>query len=435
MPVDDVASRPSAPPQPPPEPEKKADTQGSSSSASTEKTSGSSGTRGNEIAKQRNTDAFGSARGAANNNLQAAKPGAIGSAGKALANRFADRFESRGTFARAASAAELQRQLRSQPNGARESSQPLGKPKPVPPEQRKPDPQQQQRVEAEIARRLKGKGDAKDIAARLARRLGNGDMQRGMQVLEKALKNNRLNLGLAGIHGRGGGPRNEKELQELQAAMGKATKGEVDTVLDNPNGGTEGKRGEPNEGQLEALTEIANLGRELGIKLDVVSHSNGFNTLRTFLADNPNAKLGNITLVNPNIPPAFSDTKRAFRDMVSHSDNVHLITTRSDEAVPWSYADGNGRGDVWQQQVHAAALAGVQNITVLSTANHSVESVAQHLEDRRNDQLNLDFERDPKTGRTVPKDPEAWRRAGYTWSPERGFERIPPRRPGVPQAA
>ena len=290
------------------------------------------------------------------------------------------------------------------------------------PAQTQPDPQTRQRVEAEITRRLRGgDGNATDMADRLSRALGNGNMRRGMDVLEGGFRTNNLNVGLAGINGAWGGARQQGVLDTLQRSMGTATGRNVDAVLDNANGAFAANNGTANADQLRQLTDVANLGTRLGVKVDVVSHSNGFNALRDFMANNRDTRLGNITLVNPNIPPNFQDTQRAFRDMVGQSDRVRLITSLTDEAVPLSGAARNG--NVWEQQINSAAAAGAQDITVLNRSGHGVDDVAQRIGRER---PNLDFARDEKTGRTVPRDPEAWRRQGFTWSAENGFQRITP---------
>jgi len=389
MPVNPVDSRPSAPPQLPPEPKK-----------------------------------------AANNDVQTARPASSTRAGTAFADRYADRFEPGSPSSRGRAGGPPRLQLLeggAQPGGA-QAGAPQGNVQPLAAAPQPPpnaaDPATRQRVEAEITRRLGAGGNARDIADRLARSLGNGDMRRGMEILNTGLRNNRLNVGMAGINGLFGGPRTQPVLDGLQRDMRAATGGNVDTVLDNANGGGHASRGEANPAQLAALTEIGNLGAQLGLRVDVVSHSNGFNAVRAYLANNPNARLGNITLVNPNIPPNLQDTQRAFRDMVRQSGGVRLITSLADEAVPLSGAARNG--PVWQQQINAAAAAGVQDITVLRNAAHSVESVGQHLNQNR--RPNLDFAWDPQQRRTVPRDLEAWRQAGFTWSAANGFQAIPTRR-------
>ncbi|HEY8212457.1 MAG TPA: hypothetical protein VIG99_33470 [Myxococcaceae bacterium] len=301
-----------------------------------------------------------------------------------------------------------------------------GPPRPQPPQA---DPATRQRVETEIARRLGQGGNARDVADRMARALGNGDMRRGMNILENGLRNNNLNVGLAGINGAFGGARDQATLDALQRDMRGATGRAMDSVLDNDNGAIAANAGRPNQGQLNNLRDIVNLGQQLGIRTDITSHSNGFNTLRTFLADNPNARLGNVTLVNPNIPPNFQDTQRGFQAMVNQSQGVRLVTSIGDGVVPMSGAARNGNGPVWQQQINAAAGAGVQNITVLRDAGHGVDSVAGQI--GAANRPNLDFARDAN-GRTVPRDPAAWRQQGFNWSPNNGFQRVQQPRPQPP---
>ena len=230
------------------------------------------------------------ATNAANDDVQTARPAASTRSGGALAGRFADGFEPAAA---------------SRPQQARGEVQALAGPRPAAPGAA--DARTRERVEAEITRRLGGGANARDIADRMARALGNGDMQRGMTILERGLRNNNLNVGLAGINGPFGGPRQQGVLDGLQRSMGNATGGNVDTVLDNANGAFQANNGTANAAQLRALTDIANLGAQLGVRVDVVAHSNGFNAVRTFLANNPDTRLGNVTLVNPNIPPGWAE--------------------------------------------------------------------------------------------------------------------------------
>jgi len=481
MSVDSVDSRPSAPPPPPPPPPKPPPSADSGSSGSTTGNAGAaesaSRAQSPELTRRLNTDSFG----AANNNLQATRSAPGSRAGSALADRYQDRFESAprtsplqllqgGAGREGATNAQLSsarpndlprsgarpagpQSPRTQPQSTQPSAARPGDPQPAggrpqgarpqgaqqpqarregepvggrQPPRPEADPATRARVEAAIARRLNGRGgNAREIADRMARRLGNGDMQRGMAALDRALQRGRLNVGLAGINGPFGGSRNPQKLDDLTRDMRNVPGGDVDAVLDNANGAPEARRGEPNRRQLAALTELSNLARELDLPMDVTSHSNGFNTLRHFLRENPNARLGNVTLVNPNIPPKYGDTQQAFRDMVRQSNNVRLITTFSDEAVPLSGAGRNGQGPVWQQQINAAAAAGVQNITVLTNAHHSVESVGQHI--NRPDRLNLDLKWDEKLQRTVPVDQSAWQGTGYRWT-DNGLQWSPPLR-------
>src|SRR6185295_688334 len=228
----------------------------------------------------------------------------------------------------------------------------------------------------------------------------------------------------AGISRPQGGERNQDTLEALRRDMSTTTGGNLHAVLDNDNGALAANRGAPDERQLAALREVQALSQQLNLPVDLVSHSNGFNTLRTFLDQNPNAHFGNITLLNPNIPPNFADTQRGFQAMVNQSDHVRLVTSLSDGAVPLSGAGRNGHGSVWEQQINAAVGAGVPDITVLNRAGHGVDSLADQIGRPR---PNLDFARDPATGRTVPRDPAAWRQLNYNWSPENGFQRIQPR--------
>ena len=450
MSVDQVSSRPSAPPpQPPPTQPKQAEPKNNAGAAAQAPQAAQTA----ELTRRRNTDSFeASSQGAQRApGAQAARPAANANASTSAQTRAAPADRNTDSFqpAQAAQAAAQPAQSAqtaqapsasgrgpagesaagpapTTPQSARNARGPQDLRGARPPLANNPaDPQVRARVEAEIARRLNGRqGNPRDIADRLSRALGNGDMRRGMEILERGLQNNRLNIGLAGINGAFGGPRTQREIDDLQRAMNNATGGTVDSVLDNSNGAGAASAGRPSPDQLRALTDIANLGAQFGIGVDVVSHSNGFNTLRTFLSENPNARLGNITLVNPNIPPNYQDTRRAFQDMVNQSDRVRLVTSMDDGAVPLSGANRNGH--VWQQQINAAAAAGVQDITVLTGAGHSVESVGDHL-NRGGDRLNLDFAHDPQQGRTVPRDPELWRRLGYSWTPENGLQQIPPR--------
>jgi len=435
--MDSVDSSTSLPPQAPPEP---VDTGSASSSSSAdsasppEQASGSSGNAGAaaaaapsaDFAKSWNADGFGSA----SDGVQAARAaGSAGARGGAPADRNADGFEP----ARASGRPPVDLTgggappARQDPNGgagaqvaqAQPGAQQLqGAQRPPPPQA---DPATRQRVQDEITRRLGGDANAQDIADRMARGLGNGDMRRGMDVLERGLRDNNLNVGLAGISGAFGGARDQRTLDALQRDMGTATGRNLSAVVDNDNGAMAASRGDPAQGQLAALRDIANLGNQLGVRVDLVSHSNGFNTLRQYLADNPNAHLGNVTLINPNIPPNLPDTQRGFQDMVGHSDRVRLITSIGDGVVPMSGAGNNNNGPVWQQQINSAARAGVQDITVLTRAGHNVDSVAGDIGRERAN--NLDFARDG-AGRTVPRDMEAWRRQGFTWTPENGFRPV-----------
>src|SRR6185295_11653023 len=407
------------------------------SASSPEQASASSGNAGAAAAaapsadftKSWNADSFGSA----SDGVQAAKTTGSASprSGGGLPDRNADGFEpARGSGrpaldltgggappARPDPNGGADAQVAQAAQGRTDPQQLQGAQRPPPPQA---DPQTRQRVQDEITRRLGGDANAQDIADRLARGLGNGDMQRGMDILERGLRDNNLNVGLAGISGVFGGARTQATLDALQRDMGTATGRNLHAVVDNDNGGAAASRGDPNQRQLTALGDIANLGNQLGIRVDLVSHSNGFNTLRQYLADNPNAHLGNVTLINPNIPPELADTQRGFRDMVDHSDRVRLITSLGDGVVPMSGAGSNNNGPVWQQQINSAARAGVQDITVLPRTGHNVDAVAGDIGRER---PNLDFARD-RAGRTVPRDPEAWRRQGFTWTPENGFRPV-----------
>jgi hypothetical protein len=469
MSVDGVDSSPSLPPEPPPEPvstgsegaESASATSSTDSASSPEGVSSSSGSDGAaapsaEFTRSWNADSFGAAN---NDGTQAAKTTGDTSAladtaradaaradearadtarADAARDRNADGFEAAKGSGRPAldltGAGGTPASALGGPNaGARGAQNPGGlaaaqgrpdntlggPPRPTPPQA---DPATRQRVETEITRRLGDQGgNARDIADRMARTLGNGDMRRGMDILERGLRNNNLNVGLAGINGAFGGPRTQATLDALQRDMRGATGRGLDTVIDNDNGARAANAGEHNPGQLTALRDVVNLGNQLGIRTDLVSHSNGFNTLRTFLGENPNARLGNVTLVNPNIPPAFADTQRGFQAMVNQSDRVRLITSIGDGVVPMSGAARNGNGAVWQQQINAAAGAGVQDITVLREAGHGVDAVAGQI--GAANRPNLDFARDAN-GRTVPRDPAAWRQQGFTWSAQNGFRPV-----------
>ncbi|MEW5851766.1 MAG: hypothetical protein AB2A00_23455 [Myxococcota bacterium] len=290
------------------------------------------------------------------------------------------------------------------------------KPRPQP----QPDPEVRRRVEAEIARRLgpQRAHRAREIADRMARALGNGNMQRGMAALDRALRNGRLNVGLAGIHGPRGGPRSDEELADTRHNMSTTSGREVDAVLDNDGGVVAGRNAHVNQEQLRKLRETAELAHEIGLPLDVTVHSNGFNTLRAYAADPTNPRLGNVTLINPNIPGDPEQTRAAFRNIVQRSDHVRLVTSIDDDAVPLSAAGGNG--PVWQQQINAAVAAGVQDIRVLTGANHNLDSMAAHI----NQPGALDLRRNPRTGRLEPVNPEAWLVRGYQWHPGRGLHRI-----------
>jgi len=431
--MEGVDSSTSLPPQAPPEPEPVDSGAGSAESAGAAESSSSASsststdsapsseqaaaTPSADFTRSWNADSFGSAT----DGVQASSPPSSASprGGGAPSDRNADGFEpARGagrpaldlTGGGAPPAGTQVAQAGAGPQQAQAAQ------RPAPPQA---DPETRQRVQTEITRRLGADANAQDIADRMARGLGNGDMRRGMDILERGLRDNNLNVGLAGINGLRGGARDQRTLDALQRDMGTATGRNLHSVLDNDNGGGAASRGDSNPGQLAALRDIGNLGNQLGIRVDLVSHSNGFNTLRQYLADNQTARLGNVTLINPNIPPALADTQRGFRDMVDHSDRVRLITSLGDGAVTWSGAANNG--PVWQQQINSAAQAGVQDITVLTRTGHNVDAVAADIGRERPN--NLDFARD-RTGRTVPRDPEAWRRQGFTWSPENGFRAV-----------
>jgi hypothetical protein len=456
----DTGSVDSSPPSPPPDPPSApvdssssgADTSASSSSTSTDSTSspsqasGSSGDAGAaaaatpspEFTRSWTADTFGAAN---SDSTQAvgATSGASPQGGASL-DRNADGFEAAKTASgpnltgapadtaaaganptAAAAGASPTAAAGANPTDAAAGAQPqqLASAQQPPPQ---PDPATRQRVEDAVTQRLNGAGDARDVTDRLARALGNGDMRRGMEALDRALQDGRLNLGLAGINGPRGGQRNQDTLEALRRDMNGATGGNLHSVLDNDNGALAANRGAPDDRQLAALREVHDLSRQLNLPVDLVSHSNGFNTLRTFLDQNPNAHFGNVTLINPNVPPNFQDTQRGFQAMVNQSDHTRLVTSIADGVVPLSGAGRNGNGSVWEQQINAAARAGVPDITVLNRAGHGVDSVADQINRPR---PNLDFARDPATGQTVPRDPAAWRQLNYNWSPQNGFQRIP----------
>lgn len=244
---------------------------------------------------------------------------------------------------------------------------------------------------------------------------------RGWKALDKAVRTGTVGVGLAGIHGFGGGPRNEGEIEQTRRDMSGAGGQEIDAVLDNDHGGPEAVATMSNRHQVNRLRELGGYMNELGITMNVTAHSNGFNALAT-VAREGNVRFGNVTLVNPNIPGSLATTTEGMRAIRRQSDGrTSLVTSVDDGIVPMTPAGIATDGKVWRNQIRAAAAAGFDDITVLTQAGHNLDSMSDQRDGR--ERGNLDFHRGP-SGQMEPVNPDAWRARGWAWHPDRGFVRL-----------
>lgn len=259
----------------------------------------------------------------------------------------------------------------------------------------------------ELSRRLGiSEGDASERLSDLATRLGpDGDT-----VLADALATGRMNLALAGISGAGGGARSAQDLASVGDELSRITGRQSGVVLDNPNGAGDAWRASANRGQQETLERLLRFNRDAGITTNVAVHSNGVNALSEALRTTPDARLGQVNLVDVNVAGTRQQATEQLSRIVAAARETSLVTTAYDAALGVSRAGGP-----LSTLIGAAASAGVQHIRVLPGTEHPLDQVRAALEQegRRGE---LDFRRDPSTGRTLPVDPQAWAQLRYQFT-------------------
>ncbi len=250
----------------------------------------------------------------------------------------------------------------------------------------------------QLAQRLGlSEGEASDRLRSLSTRLGpDGD-----RVLAEALATGRMNVGLAGISGLGGGARSADDLESTRVELGRLSGRDVGVVLDNANGGLDARRSNPNAEQQETLRRLLDFNRDAGITTNLSVHSNGVNALSEALRQSPDARLGQVNLVDVNVSGNRATATEQLRRIVQASDRTSLVTTAYDAALGASRADSP-----IHTLIGAAAAAGVPHIRVLAGADHLLADVRRELE-RQGPSGPLDFRRDA-TGQTVPVSPRTW---------------------------
>jgi peptidoglycan hydrolase-like protein with peptidoglycan-binding domain len=263
--------------------------------------------------------------------------------------------------------------------------------------------------------RQKLAGDASTAATMLSH---HGDQQRGYKVLEQALKDGHISLGLAGIPGHitalGGGTRSEREMDDVRTNMTGATGKKVDAVIDNDNGWAGATGGAVDEKQNSEFKALGGWLKGLDVGMDVTTHSNGFNTLAAVSQAVPGIHFDEVHVVNPNIPNTLADTQKRMDAIAQHSGSVGLNTTLADKAVEASRAGWTGGHT--RKQITAAVRAGAAEVKVLSQAGHSLESMSHQ---RQIEPPDLDFKMNDTTHRLEAKNNDAWRKAtGFSWDPK-----------------
>lgn len=240
----------------------------------------------------------------------------------------------------------------------------------------------------------------------LASRLGpNGDT-----VLADALATGRMNVGLAGISGPTGGARSAADLEATRAELSRLSGREVGTVLDNANNAGNAFVASANRHQQQTLRQLLDFNRDAGITTNVSVHSNGVNALSEALRERPEARLGQVNLVDVNVAGNRAAATEQLRRIVQASNQTSLVTTAYDNALGFSRANGP-----LSTLIGAAAQAGVQHIRVLGGTDHQLGNVRSQLQ-QQGPNGPLDFRRDPATGNTVPVSPQSWASLRYQYT-------------------
>ena len=247
---------------------------------------------------------------------------------------------------------------------------------------------------------------ASERVRNLASRLGpNGDT-----VLADALATGRMNVGHAGISGPRGGARSAEDLEATRAELSRLSGRQVGPMLDNPNNAANAFVASANQRQQETFRQLLDFNRDAGITTNVSVHSNGVNALSEALRERPEARLGQVNLVDVNVAGSRAAATEQLRRIVQASDRTSLTTTATDLALRLSRADGPMR-----TLIGAAAAAGVHHIRVLAGSEHGLADVRAQVE-RQGRTGPLDFRRDPVTGNTLPVSPQSWASLRYQYT-------------------
>lgn len=247
---------------------------------------------------------------------------------------------------------------------------------------------------------------ASDRLRDLSSRLGpDGDT-----LLADALATGRMNVGLAGISRGAGGPRSADDLEATRAELSRISGRQVGPVLDNENGASQAFVASANRRQQDTLGRLLDFNRDAGITTNVSVHSNGVNALSEALRTRPEARLGQVNLVDVNVAGTRAAATEQLQRIVQASNHTSLTTTAHDFALRLSQADGPMR-----TLIGAAAAAGVQNIRVLAGTEHGLAGVRAQLQ-QQGPRGPLDFRRDPVTGNTLPVSPQSWASLRYQYT-------------------
>lgn len=247
---------------------------------------------------------------------------------------------------------------------------------------------------------------ASDRLRDLSTRLGpDGDT-----LLADALATGRMNVGLGGISGPLGGARTPEGLEATRTELSRLSGRQVGPMLDNENGAPQALVAAANRRQQDTLGRLLDFNRDAGITTNVSVHSNGVNALSEALRERPEARLGQVNLVDVNVAGNRSAATEQLRRIVQASNQTSLVTTAYDNALGFSRANGP-----LSTLIGAAAQAGVQHIRVLGGTDHQLSNVRSQLQ-QQGPNGPLDFRRDPVTGNTLPVSPQSWASLRYQYT-------------------
>lgn len=217
-----------------------------------------------------------------------------------------------------------------------------------------------------------GQEDPDTAAKEVERSLMPGALQRAQQTGE-------LNLAVTGIF-------NGKSANDPKVAddFNRFTGRKMDGVLANNNGPWQAYWGMANQGEQGQLIAIGRAARTLGFRLNVVSHSNGFQAVAgaAKAMKSEGGAINTLDIVAPNIGASKETLGTQLKDIRQATTGTASVTVHdADFALNLTQAAGQNTGPVDPRYVSKRiklmfTQAGFDRVEVISGNDHSMTSYA-----------------------------------------------------------
>lgn len=198
-------------------------------------------------------------------------------------------------------------------------------------------------------------------------------------ALQRAQQTGELNIAVTGILNANSG-NDEKVAKDFNRFTGR----EMDGVLANNNGPWEAYWGMVNQGEQGQLIAISRAAKKLGFRLNVVSHSNGFQAVagaaKTMKAEG--STFNTLDIIAPNIGASKVTLAAQLKDIRQVTAGTASVTVHdADFALNMTQAAASNQGPVDPQYVakrikEMFTKAGFDRVEVIRGNDHSLTSYA-----------------------------------------------------------